>query len=75
MRKLLVVFAVLAVVAAPAAAVFEENVGVGDSAEAQVDRPLMNHVKVLLHDFAPPLYEMVEKDGQSTNSTNSTAEE
>lgn len=58
MKKILSVLFILVCLIGLSSAIFNENVGVKDSADASVDRPLINHIKAFTNNYVPPVYNL-----------------
>lgn len=59
MERVLAILVALIFLAGSTSAMFEENMGVNDKAEASVDRPLINHIKAFANNYVPPLYDLI----------------
>lgn len=63
MRKIATLAVLIMLILGSGAAAFEENMQYEESAQANVDRPMINHVKVFLNNYIPPLYNLIFGSG------------
>lgn len=62
MRKILTIFVAILMVVGAGSAAFQENMDHEDEADANVDRPAINHLKSFLNEYLPPVYNLVFGD-------------